>query len=164
MKSALLMDIVVPTRPPTSTLAPAPKITPAGLLMNTCPGAWMRPRIWLGCWPSTRLSVAALRPAAWLNTTLAWLPRSKRCQSMTARWLAWFTVRVLPWACQLAWPAARLPPEGKVVAPGGPALATSGSAASSRWATITAPARAAPWPVAVSGTGTHCASARRTRR
>ena len=60
MKSSTPMRCVVATSPPTSTLEPGAKNTPLGLVKKTCPGAVIRPKIWLGLLSSTRLSVTLL--------------------------------------------------------------------------------------------------------
>ena len=60
-------------------LAP-PKMMPFWLMTSTCPGALMRPRIWLGpVLPTTRLSAVQLA-ACWLKLTVVWLPTLKLCQ------------------------------------------------------------------------------------
>ena len=86
MKSASPMLMVVASRPPTSTRASRPKYTPCGLLRTTCPLALMRPKIWLGLAPITRLSIT-LCALGWMNCTWASLPTLKLCQFKTARWL-----------------------------------------------------------------------------
>ena len=64
----------------------------------------MRPKIWLGLLSATRFKVADWAFGCW-KCTCAWLPTLKLCQSTTARWLVWLTVRVLPFWLMLACPA-----------------------------------------------------------
>ena len=59
MKSALLMDSVDATRPPTLTLEPAPNSTPLGFRMKTWPLALKLPSKLLGLVPLMRLSAIA---------------------------------------------------------------------------------------------------------
>ena len=78
---------------------------------NTCPGALMRPMIWLGSPPTTRLSVTE-DADGWLKLTRASLPTLKLFQSIAARLLLWLMLRVLPVALMLALPPTTLPPLG----------------------------------------------------
>ena len=59
IKSSKSIFMVVATRLPTSTEADRPKYTPFPLEIKTCPGARMRPIIWLGSAPVIRFKVEA---------------------------------------------------------------------------------------------------------
>ncbi len=105
---------VVATKPPTSTLDDLPKYTPCGLTKITCPGAVMRPKIWLGCMSITRFKVDDCALGCW-KLTVAFCPTLKLLQSTMARWLVWFTFSVLPDWLMLAWPVLTTPPVGSCV-------------------------------------------------
>jgi hypothetical protein len=82
--------------------------------MTTLPLATIRPAICDGSGPVTRLSVTALALGC-ANCTVCWLPTSKLCHSIAARWLDWLTV-VCAVVCPIdAVPATTCPPEGRAV-------------------------------------------------
>ena len=63
------MSDVVAIRPATSTCAPGPKNTPAGLMSQTWPLAIRSPRMLETLPPVTRLSATELLPG-WMNCTV----------------------------------------------------------------------------------------------
>ena len=111
IKSSLLMPMVVTNRPPTSICDWGPKITPPGLTKNTCPVALMRPMIWLGSPPTTRLSVTEAAEG-WMKLTRASLPTLNWFHSMAARLLVWLMFKVLPLLLMVALPPTNLLPLG----------------------------------------------------
>ena len=86
---------VVATRPPTSTWAPAPKITPRGLVKNTRPLASRRPRITDGSRPVTRLTSSDVGPSCTTRTDSP-APIEKLVQSIPAFAVVWSMRSVVP--------------------------------------------------------------------
>ena len=92
--------------------------------------------------PPARLRVTAELLGCW-KLTDAWLPMSKFCQLMMARWLPWLIVMAAPVLLMVACPALTCPPPGSAVA--------ARSAASAAWApmarvSISAAALRLTWP------------------
>ena len=77
----------------------------------------MRPAICDGSGPVTRFSATALDDG-WLNVTLCWLPTSKLCQLIAARWLDWLICVLLALWLIAAVPATTLPPVGRAFGAG----------------------------------------------
>jgi hypothetical protein len=65
----------------------------------------------VGAAPTTRLSVTDVLPGC-LNVTASPAPTPKLCQLMTAFWLDWLIVTVLPLFAILADPDETAPPSG----------------------------------------------------
>jgi hypothetical protein len=113
---------VVAIRLPTSTVDVGEKYRPWAFVSTTCPGALMRPKIWLGLASLMRLSVTACA-LGWANCTCAALPRLKLSHWRMALGLLCCTSRlaacaVLVWL-MLACPATSRPPVGNWVGAGG---------------------------------------------
>ena len=104
MKSALLMDNVEATRPPTLTCEPAPNRMPLGLRIKTWPLAVRLPSRVLALLPVMRLSAIAWA-LGWTNTSASLEAVESLVQSMARRWLAWLMVVVVPEVLTLPAPA-----------------------------------------------------------
>src|ERR1700681_458522 len=85
------MSALVAIRPATSTWAPGPKNTPAGLMSQTCPLAVRLPMIWLTLPPVTRLSATELTPGC-TNCTLEPAGMPKALQEMIALLELWVMI------------------------------------------------------------------------
>ena len=68
-KSASAMFSVDAVNPATSMREPCPNMTPFGLIRKTLPFDCSAPRIWLGSWPTMRLSTALFAPCCTKRVT-----------------------------------------------------------------------------------------------
>ncbi len=110
------MDIVVASRPPTSTCASRPNTMPRGLVRNTRPFASRRPKIWLGSEPVTRFTSTELLDGC-STRRLSLVPMEKLFQSMLARSVPWRISILLPAGCVIwAVPCVTLAPSGSATA------------------------------------------------
>src|SRR5690348_16510998 len=111
------MSEVVAINPATSTCAPAPKNTPAGLTIQTCPFALRFPRIWLTLPPVTRLSATELE-LGWTNCTVEPVGIPKALQLMIALLVLWvITDLVADGVESVAPPACTWKPESPLEEP-----------------------------------------------
>src|ERR1039458_5638286 len=99
-KSALLRLRVEATSPATSTVAPAPKTMPPGLMRNTRPLDCSVPRILEGLLLMTRLSTED-EALCWTKRVISFAPIEKPCQLMMVPGVL-VTLRVLPVVAKLA--------------------------------------------------------------
>ncbi len=114
MKSSLPSESADATIPPTSTRAPRPKMTPFGLIRNTCPLADNCPKICEGSAPSTRLSATACAEGC-AKVTFALEPILNVFQLATMRSLPWVTRMLLADCAMLPAPATMLPLVGSAL-------------------------------------------------
>src|SRR5579859_1519237 len=105
------MSAVVAIRPATSTCAPGPKNTPAGLTIQTCPFASRLPMMLVMFPPVTRLSATELAPG-WMNCTVEPAGIPKADQVMIALLVLWvMTDLVAEGVLSVAPPDTTLKPE-----------------------------------------------------
>src|SRR5579864_6823117 len=125
------MSDVVAIRPATSTCAPAPKNTPAGLTIHTWPFALRFPRIWLGFPPLTRLSATEEAPGC-TNCTVEPAGIPKALQPMIALLVLWvMTDLVGVGVLSVAPPDCTWKPESPLAEPAAAPLPPLASAATS---------------------------------
>jgi hypothetical protein len=102
-KSASLSCKVEAVNPATSTRASRPNRMPFGLITNTRPFDCSAPRIWLGSWPTMRLSTA-LFASCCRKRVISPALIEKLCQLMIV--FGVFVIEnTLPCWTKLAWPA-----------------------------------------------------------
>src|SRR5579859_2866786 len=115
MKSWSRMSVVLAISPPTLTWAPAPNITPLGLMIRIWPLADRLPLMKEVLFERTRFSVKDCA-LGWAKVS-DWPEASERfCQVMTAFWLDCWTSVLCAVCDTTAWPAATVAPLGLAAA------------------------------------------------
>ena len=110
-ESWVALRAALATSPPTSTRAPAPKMTPFGLSRNTFPLELRLPRIWDWSLPMTRLMATESEPG-WTKRTELPAPMLKDCQSTPSFEVVWLIVIWLPVRAISAAPCVTFAPCG----------------------------------------------------